>query len=120
MSAHTQGPWEAALETGRALFKTVEYSYPSSPNAVSLLGCKVGNSNGCYTVEFTDGHNPPFVAIRRGFADSEEGRAEAVAAANTLPEAWSPLHLRHHPEDKQQTPIDGQTGCGRVAGLEAR
>lgn len=84
-----------------AKLKSVEYSYPSSPNAVRCLG-KLGNRKGCYCVKLHDGQNPP-VIVGGAYEDSEAGRSEAVIFANTLPNPWSPLHLRYNPQDALQT-----------------
>lgn len=61
--------------------KRVEWSYPTSTNAVSLGFSK----DGCYSVELITGHEVPKVIA--GFDTIEAARAHA----ETLPEPWDRL-----------------------------
>jgi hypothetical protein len=61
--------------------KRIEWSYPTSPNAVKFKFSKVG----CWTVELIEGTNPPWVM--EGFDTYEK----AKAYANTIPEPWDRL-----------------------------
>lgn len=71
-------------------YKTVEWSYATSTNAKRFGFYRTG----CYTVSLTreQGGSPKALA---SFAKRED----AVKLAQTLPEEWSPMHLRFHPED---------------------
>lgn len=66
--------------------KTIEYSYPSSTNAV-----KNGyGSTGCYCVELVDEkHKSKVVA-------AYPTKIEAIAHAETLPNEWHPLYLKYN------------------------
>jgi len=67
---------------------SVEFSYPTSPNAT-----RFGFYNtGCWTVETHQGDNPP--VSRSGHRE----RAEAMHAARQTGLAWWPIMLLCHPE----------------------
>lgn len=70
------------------IFKTVEFSYPTSPNAVKFGFGKVG----CWTVETAEDSNPPKAV--KGFSL----RDDALAYAESLEFSWSPIFLRFHPQ----------------------
>jgi hypothetical protein len=77
------------LAPWNAMCKTVEWSYPTSPNAVAL-----GRKDGCWTVEIIYRQEPPRVLA--GF----KTRPEALEYARNLATIeWHPLFLKFHPED---------------------
>lgn len=68
--------------------KSVEFAYPSSPQANRFGFAKLG----CYVVELSEGTNPP-IAIAGYFT-----KLEAWQHADTLPEPWSPSFTRFTPQ----------------------
>lgn len=74
------------------IVKTVEYAYPTSPNATRFgFGRK-----GCYVVER---HAWPVEPVPFTPIAAYEKREQAVEHARRIALEWSPMHLRYHPED---------------------
>lgn len=68
--------------------KTVNFSYPTSPNA-QRFGF---NKTGCFTVELTDPKGIVYPEPLRAFATWDE----AVNDAKTMPNAWDRCFLQFH------------------------
>lgn len=65
-------------------YKSVEFAYPTSPNAKSLGF----NKSGCWTVEIRKGNSAPKAV--NGFPKKED----AVTYAESLSLEWCPIYLR--------------------------
>jgi len=65
--------------------KSVEWSYPTSPNAV-----RFGFKNGCWTVQICTGTGEP-----RSIA-AFITKAEAIAHAQQIKLDWNPAYTRFH------------------------
>lgn len=77
-----------ASKDGRRLVKQIDYSYPTSSNAVRFKF-----PNGCWTISFVEGCNPPVAMM--AFPDRESAIAHALKITSV---PWSKSFLFCHPE----------------------